>query len=273
MTHVDYRDILRQVHIERMRVNPHYSLRAFARDLSLSQSQLSLILNKKKGLSLERAKKVFTSILVDPEILQNCLLQVQAEHARNKKLKAEAIKTLKEVSRDYDSITLTRDAFAVIANWYHFVILQAIVLKNSPKTYDGQISWLSANLFVSKTEINLAVKRMIRLELLTLVKNRLVVCHETVFTANGVPSAALRMYHRQIITKAIHSIETQSVKERVLNSGVFPMRKKDVGNFNEDLMRFQRTMLRKYGRVKENDGDCVYALSLQFFKVMDGKST
>ena len=42
---------------QRKQSNPAYSMRAFARDLQISSSQLSMILSGKRGLSVASAKK------------------------------------------------------------------------------------------------------------------------------------------------------------------------------------------------------------------------
>lgn len=47
----DYREFLREVLAMRVKRNPHYSQRAFARDLGLLPSRLNQILNGKLGLS------------------------------------------------------------------------------------------------------------------------------------------------------------------------------------------------------------------------------
>lgn len=52
----DYRNLLKEKLSKRLSLNPKYSLRAFARDLSISSGQLSLVLNGKKGISPERAE-------------------------------------------------------------------------------------------------------------------------------------------------------------------------------------------------------------------------
>jgi hypothetical protein len=52
LKHRDYRAFLKSELEERMEKNSSYSLRAFARDLTVSPQMLSLVLNGKKTTSL-----------------------------------------------------------------------------------------------------------------------------------------------------------------------------------------------------------------------------
>ena len=47
--------------------NPHYSLRAFSRDLNLHCATLSQILNGKRGLPLKRATDVVIKLDLSPQ--------------------------------------------------------------------------------------------------------------------------------------------------------------------------------------------------------------
>lgn len=76
--------------------NPHYSLRAYARDLNVSPSRISEALSGKRGISADLAQKLIKSLGlkgIDAEIF---LLSVEAEHSRSKKHKAQAQAKLKE---------------------------------------------------------------------------------------------------------------------------------------------------------------------------------
>ena len=269
MIEKDYRDLLRQFHEDRKKENPLYSLRAFARDLSLTPSQLSLVLNRKKGLSAERAKRAFHKVFTDPHVIERCLLQVQAEHSRDQGQKALAHQKLNQPSRHYESFTLSKKAFDIIGNWHHIAILQALALKSAPKTEKDQLVWLAKRLNLPLSEVAAAVERMASLELVELKGKKIVVRHESVLSPNGVPSTALRNFHRQVIQKAVISIETQKINERFLNSIMIPIQKSALPKMQEDILKFQRAMMKKYGRVKEADGDAVYALSLQCFRLCE----
>ena len=51
-------DLLKEVYLSRKEKNPSYSLRAYARDLKVSQTLITLILQGKRSFTLKTAKKM-----------------------------------------------------------------------------------------------------------------------------------------------------------------------------------------------------------------------
>ena len=82
---------------ERRRIrNPHYSLRAYARDLETTPSRLSEALNGKRGISIELAQQLIEKLGLEGIDAEIFLLSVEAEHSRSKKKKDVAREKLKE---------------------------------------------------------------------------------------------------------------------------------------------------------------------------------
>ena len=266
-----YREVLQECLIKRLSGNPRYSLRAFARDIGVSPSQLSNVLNGKRGISPEKASRVFDTLPIGNEERQQALLQVKKEHARSSVAKRLAGKELLEISQP-EHFQLTRDAFSIISDWYHFAVLQALSLKKNTTFHSAekQCKWIALRLGIQEVEVKLAIERMQRLELVSSdVHGRLKVSHETVLSSDGVPSSALRQFHKQVIQKSLLAIESQPVEERYSNTVMLPMLKTSIPIIQKDILEFQKKMMKKHGRTSESDGDVVYALSQQFFKLME----
>lgn len=78
-----YREVLSENFSSRKKKNPNYSLRAFARDIGLSASRLSEIMNMKAGLSTEKAVIVCEKLqLTEPESMRFLNL-VESQHGRS----------------------------------------------------------------------------------------------------------------------------------------------------------------------------------------------
>lgn len=90
----NYREILKNEFEKRKQRNPLYSLRAFARLIDLSSPRLSDILNKKKGLSKEKALQIAKRLDLVGKESEYFVLLVESEHQRKKKLREEATKKL-----------------------------------------------------------------------------------------------------------------------------------------------------------------------------------
>ncbi len=125
---------------------------------------------------------------------------------------------------------------------------------------------------IDSKEARQALLRLERLGLIAFKSGRVQPCHFTVVVPDGtVPSSATRDFHKQILKKADHALETQSVDKRYSNSIVLPVLHDDRDSIHKDILNFQKRMLQKYGRNSQKDGDEVYALSLQFFSLQEKK--
>jgi uncharacterized protein (TIGR02147 family) len=268
----DYRDLLREKLNKRISLNAKYSLRAFARDLKISPGQLSLVLTGQKGISAEKAAQVFSAVGLDSEERKSYLLQVLKEHARSSKKRAHAEAQLRAIDSG-KNLRLTQDAFEIISEWYHFAILQCLSLQEIRKctTTAQQMKFISARLKLQDIQVKTAIERLLRLELIETKSQRFRVCRDTVIAAAGVPSAALRQFHTQILKKAIVAIENQTIEERYSDTVVLPILMQDFPEIRKDIARFQNNLMKKYGRVVQGDADQVYSLTQQFFKLTEQK--
>lgn len=268
----NYREVLQERLSERLSGNPHYSLRAFARDIGLSPAQLSSVLNGKRGISPKKAREVFGAAKLDSDDLKVAILQVEMEHARSPKVKQRAAAELKNQATEASVVQLTDDAFKVISDWSHFAILQVIALKTyREKSFSiDPTVWIAKKLGIQTVQTKLALERLLRLELVTFAQNGLyTVCQDTVLSPSGVPSSALKLFHKQVIQKALTAVDAQSVDERFYNNSMFPVLKSAVPEISKEISRFRKKLLNKYGRVSQRDGEAVYVLSQLFFRLTE----
>ena len=61
------KDLLKEVYLGRKAKNRYYSLRAYARDLKVSQTLISLILSGKRTLTLKTAKRMSSLLMLSKE--------------------------------------------------------------------------------------------------------------------------------------------------------------------------------------------------------------
>jgi uncharacterized protein (TIGR02147 family) len=257
----NYRQILREELESRCEQNSRYSLRAFARDLGITSSRLSEVLGGRYGLSREAAQKIAKQLgWNEIEISIFCDL-VEAEHARAKKKKAEAKSRLASNTREYQQLTL--DSFQVISDWYHFAILELTMVID----FDSDPKWIARRLGISDHVAVAAIDRLKRLDLLTEEKG---VLHATDgFTASpsGVPSDALKKFHRQLLEKALSSIYLQNVDERDLSHMIMAIDHNQVSEAKEEIKKFRRRFDDRFGKAAKKDD--VYCLGVTFFRLQE----
>ena len=90
--------------------NPTYSIRSFARRLEISPSALSEILNGKRKISLQMAKRLLLKTSANAKEMEQAL-----------RLFKGSSKTEEKETNGFEEISLQQ--FNIIADWYHFAIL------------------------------------------------------------------------------------------------------------------------------------------------------
>ena len=264
----DYRRVLQDCMVKRISLNPKYSLRAFARDIGVSPGQLSSVLNRKRGISPKKAARVFEFLNLSTEERKALLLQVAQEHARSPKEKERARLSLKN-KKNEKSLILTHATFEVISNCYHFAILNSLSLRLFPRksTVSQQVEWVANHLSLQKIQVKSSLDALCELGLVKKGTSGYSARYSTIFTSDGVPSSALREFHRQILQKATAALEKQTLAQRYPNSILLPILSTSFPKMRDEILAFQNKILKKYGRVVQQDGDVVYALTQQLFKI------
>src|SRR5262245_17090739 len=104
----------------RQRQNPHYSLRAYARDLDIHPSTLSKIIKGERALPLKNAQRVVEKMSLSPKertLFMDTLLMT--------KVKLDTIKIAEDDSR----LILDESHHSVISEWEHFATLELFNLE------------------------------------------------------------------------------------------------------------------------------------------------
>lgn len=211
MTQNDYRNLLIE-HFEAAKIRrKNYSLRAFARDLDLSPAQLSRLLRAKQHLSLSSARKIAEKLFSSPLEIERWLNSVEAAVAPSADLRERAAKRAKSQYSPQTALMIEADQFQVLADWFHFAILEAITLKPQPRN-PRQISKL---LGISPKEAEIATERLLRLGLITSTPEGYSRTHRHFDVSAGVePSQAIQRHHHQMLSLAQNALKSQPLSDR-----------------------------------------------------------
>ncbi len=265
----DYRQILKEELHQRCEQNPRYSLRAFARDLELSPSRLSEILNEKQGLSRKAAARISHKLGMRDEEAQHFCDLVSVKHARSHREKEDAqlrlLQRQSEIEKD-EFFQLQLDAFKIIADWYHLGILELMNMKG----FRSDERWMARRLGISAIQAELAVERLIRVGLLKKVDGQLLATKKDGWIPGGVPSESIRKFHRQVLQKATESISTQAVDQRILGTHFLALDKADIKEAAKEIETFQLKFTRRFQ--SERPKDSIYCIAMQLFKIAEEES-
>jgi len=237
----------------RMKKNPHYSLRAFAKHLGLSAGELSELIRGKRKLSIKSCMKIAKALSFTVAETQQ-LFQL----ANQEKIASEE-GDLKFQSQSRHLLNL--DLFSMIADWYCMAILNLIGLDS----FQNSEAWMAKRLGISPLQVRHALERLMRLGLVEKQGKTLKLTHQNTFTPEDIPSQAIREHHRQMLGLASSALDDQPPQEREISGVGFSMRKKDLPKIKKEISEFLDLMAEKYGNL--STAEEVYQLEMALFKL------
>ena len=266
--HNDYRTYLKATLAERAEKRDGYSLRAFSQKIGVSSSFLSEVLGRKKSLSVEVAFKIAVKLeLNDAESQYFCLL-TQYEQEEDPQFREEILRRLTALNPHRKPQDLSVDLFKMISDWYHTAILELSYLRG----FRFEAEYIADKLGITKNEADLAIERLERLELIEKdEKGKYRKAHSQLLIESKIPNTALKNFHRQILEKAIESLDTQGPRERMSASDVLPIDSKYLPEVQRLSEQFS-TAVMELSRKSEHR-DAVYALATQFFNLTPGNKS
>ena len=158
---------------------------------------------------------------------------------------------------------LTLDSFAVVSDWQHYAILELTLIHD----FESSPRWIARRLGISENIVVSSIERLQRLDLLS-EKNGILRATDS-FTASpsGIPSDALKKFHRQLLEKAIASVDFQGVEERDLSHMILAVNRNHLKQAKEEIKKFRRSFDARFGKARKKDQ--VYCLGISFFRLQE----
>jgi uncharacterized protein (TIGR02147 family) len=232
----DFRVYLQQELIRRSKANPKYSLRAFARYLGVQPSFLSKILLKQRSVTVKTIHKFGLKLGLNPKEIQKYSQQIPA--------RANGKSSVAETQGAPDYHTLVFDHYQVIADWYHYAILEL----SSVKYFSPSPKWIAKTLGITITETNAAIERLERLDFIEINTDgswKILDGFNRTTIGTELTAAALRKMQKQIIEKSLVALEEVSIEKRdqtsmtmAIDSSLLPEAKKRITKFRRELCSF-----------------------------------
>jgi uncharacterized protein (TIGR02147 family) len=273
MEHNNYREFLRAELAKRKCKNPSYSMRAFAAQVGLTQSALSQVMSGKKNLSSESATRIANLIGLSESEADYFRTLIQMAKTQNPDLmksltaKAQGLNPQREVRE------LSVEYFSMISDWYHLAIKNLLDVDGFEFTTGN----IAKSLRISKLEAEAAIDRLVRMHAIetdptkndpTNTRYRRV--DTATVVKSDVKNEALRRFHRQMLEKAIESLETQTPQEKWVGSETFPFSEELLPEANQIIENFMTAITDLSDRSKRRDH--VYHLGVQLFKLTNGRN-
>ena len=217
---------LENILAEKIKKNPQFSLRAFARLVDVSPAVLSRILSGKRKLTFNLATRIADALVLGPierETLYSFFLNTVEK-------KTEEEKNQKELSID---------CFNAMKEWYHYGITQLLYLES----FKEEPKWIAKMLSISELEAKMAIERLLRLEILDRDENgKLYRTAAHLSTTTDIASAGIRHFQKQILEKSIESLENDDLLERDITSITIAINEDRLSEAKLEIKKFRLKM-------------------------------
>jgi transcriptional regulator with XRE-family HTH domain len=230
---------------QRIKRNPSYSMRSFAKTIGISQSLLSLVLSGKRRVSKKTLQKM-------EDILGLELGSSNDSIGTN-------FPYPKEGAKDFQQISL--DTFALLSEWFHYAILSLLELP------DAQLNsiWIAKRLGITPLEARLAISRLKRLNLISNIDGKWRQSSRPLKVENTKSTTATRKYHRQILQKAEESLENDPFETRDFSSMTFAVDPRLIPFARKRIQEFRRQLVKELEQMGTPQE--VYQLAVQIYPV------
>lgn len=234
-------EILRRELGKRCATNPRYSLRAFAKALEISPASLSLILNGKRLPSRKSVKRITEKI------------ELTARERR-------------DIAQGFELTTPVQDNLSLeqaekICNWVCYAILSLTATKG----FRSDAVWIGKRLGISVHEVRAAVSALVKAGVLDCKTKLWRQLTPPLRIKNSVSTAKTKEFQRDIILRAISSMDNDPMDQRDLTSITFAMSPQQMAAAKEEIRRFRLRMAELFEQKEISEE--VYNLTIQLVPI------
>jgi uncharacterized protein (TIGR02147 family) len=247
-----------EFHLRKNR-RPHYSMRAFARDLSFSPSSLTDFMKGRVGMSDNRILQLSNRLdwSKDRTLHFSHLIKAKFEKdaAKRQTSQMQVKIKLKDKSSYFDL-----NEFKVISDWYNLVIIEICHLEDNIT-----IEKLVDALGITSQQVKTAIKNLKQLEIIQETDHGLKPLRSTHQFGDEAPSDAIKNFHSQILQLAQRMVFERNYENRESHSLVFTISSEKIHEMNKEIRKSLYDIVNKFS--VESNLNAVQIVSLQSFPI------
>ena len=226
--------------------NPQFSLRAYSRQLEISPTTLSLIMNGKRQISRKLASKLVNRLEVSPRTADEVLEYVS--------------------DRRSDFTELDLDTLRMMADWHYFAILSIMETVD----FESDAQWIAQRLGLSVTIVEQAISVLVKLGYICFDQTgQMVGTDLQLKTPDGLISLAIRASHLQAFDLAKKSLREDSIELRNMSAMTIAIDPNKLPEAAERIKKFRRKLSQYLSTGTKKD---VYRLCIQLFPLSRSKT-
>jgi uncharacterized protein (TIGR02147 family) len=241
-------ELLRHEFSKRMQKNPQYSMRSFAKQLGISHTLLSLVLNGHRKPSRAMAEKIAERLHFSAQKTNSLLASVSRKSEKRGDF----------VGKGYEKISL--DQFAFISEWQHYAILSLLEVADTK----FEAKFIAQRLGISQLLAKVSMQRLTSLGIVEQDSSgRWKQRSGPIIVENVKSTVHTRKFQRQLMAKAVESLDNDAMEKRDFSSTTFAMNAKHVSYALDRIREFRRELSNELESFGEPDE--VYNLTVQIF--------
>jgi len=234
----------------KQRQNPHYSLRAYARDLGLHSSTLSQVLKGKRPLPLRSSTEVVRQLKLGPKEKTLFL-----ESLFQSKTSLDQI----NLDKSEDRFMLDESYFKTIAEWEHYAVITLFDVEGFKPT----TSEIAERLNIKENRAEVVLNNLMTCGLLKYDESsKLVKAHARLRTTEDVTSHALVESHIETLEMGKTKLDEIEVEFRDFSSMTVAIDLKKLTEAKTIIREFRQKMS---ALLRDGNKTDVYQLAIQFY--------
>ncbi|MFK8137062.1 MAG: DUF4423 domain-containing protein [Bdellovibrionales bacterium] len=240
---------IKTVLLRRTKINPSYSLRAFAKSLSLSPGYLSLLLSGKRGINLHTANRIISNLDISSRKSQ----QIQTE-----------LKSLTNQPNTTEVFELEDLDFYEEIEWYHYAILSLLELDD----FEPRIDWIAKKLSLPVVLIDAAIKTLKAKKVLSCGEKKWTQIGPEIRISNKDVTNATSAFQNQMLERAMHALNFTAPEMRSMSSCTIAIDSELVDFARQEIKTFRRNLMHKLENLSDKK-NTVYNISIQLYPVSE----
>lgn len=255
---------------EKKQKDSNFSFTVLARLLKVrSPSLLAMIARGERFPQLDLLAKISEYIKLSEAEAAYVDALVGFQKSKDPATKEKFAERLRILNPSNDRVVLELDAFSYIAQWHHLSILELTNLPHFVESTEVISQWLGTT--VSPDMVAQSLELLQRLGLLQRDDSgRLRRTVKILKTPTNIPSASVRLFHKQMMMRAHQAIDRQSVEERIFLGLTIPIAQENLNSAHKRIREFWDAFASEFYQ-KSSAPDEVYHLGVHLFRVSDSK--
>lgn len=245
-----YIHTLKEVFTQRQKANAYYSLRAYARDLNVHPSTLSLILKGKRRLPLKNLKTTITALNLSP--IKESFFKESFYRA---KAKLDDIQMKEEYQNRY---ILDEAHHNIIAEWEYYAVLSLVETKD----FKSNPEFVAQKLEITVSRAEIVLENLLKANLLKIEVDEYILTQNALRTTEDISSKALRKSHIETLDMGKNKLEEVELELRDFSSMTIAI--------NPEKLVEAKTVIREFRQklaslLRDGEKTDVYQVAIQLY--------